>query len=76
MLVLKSFAAGLAATLITGIGAVFVVLAVLAVKSRDLPEGQAYSWDPISLGRHSVVTWAILIGGFALGFVWQHRRAR
>jgi uncharacterized BrkB/YihY/UPF0761 family membrane protein len=75
MVVLKSFFAGLAVTLITAIGAAFVFVIILGIASRDLPEGQAIGWDPISLLRHSLISWVILGSAFVLGFFWEYRRA-
>ncbi len=74
VLVLKSFAAGLAATVIAAIAAAIVFMGILMLASRDLPEGQTLAWDPISLVRSSAVTWVFLATAFLFGFVWQYRR--
>ncbi len=52
-----------------------VMIIVLAVKSRSMPEGQAIGWDPISLSRHSMFPWLVVIGSFLIGFIWEYRRA-
>jgi len=74
VLVLKSFVAGLVATIIAAIAAAIIFIGILMFAGRDLPEGQALAWDPISLLRSSVVAWAILGTAFLFGFVWQYRR--
>jgi hypothetical protein len=74
VLVLKSFAAGLVATIIAAIVAAINFMGILMFAGHDLPKGQTLAWDPISLLHPSIVAWAILGTAFLFGFVWQYRR--
>lgn len=75
MVLVKSIFAGLAATIIAAFGTAVAIVGWLSVKGRNLPDGQAYGWDPVSFFRASVLSWLILIGAFLLGFAWEYRRA-
>ena len=79
MLLVKSVFAGVIATCVAAIVAVCGLMAwLLFFKSRNLPEGYAVGWDPVSLFRFSwfsALSWLILIGAFVLGFAWEYRRA-
>jgi hypothetical protein len=75
VVVLKSLFAGLVVTLITAISAAFAFVVIPGIKSRNLPEGQSIGWDPVTLLRHSLISWLILGSAFVLGFVWEYRRA-
>ncbi len=73
MRIFKSLAAGFVGTVIFTFGAILVLVASF---SRDLPQGGTIAWDPVSLlGQLRPVTWVILLGVFALCFLWEYRRA-
>ena len=75
MVLVKSLFAGLAATIIAAVATVTAIVGLVLVKSQNLPDGQAYGWDPVSFYRGSALSWLILIGAFLVGFVWEYRRA-
>lgn len=62
------------AVLMAVIAIAVIVIAALAIKSRNLPPHQTYQWDPISLFRGSPLVWVFLLTAFLLGFVWEYRR--
>ena len=76
MVLVKRVFAGLAATIVAAVGTAVAIIGWILVKSRNLPDGQTYGWDPVSFYRGSVLSWVILIGAFVLGFAWEYRRAR
>lgn len=75
MVLVKSLFAGLAATIVAALGTAVTIMGWLGVKSRNLPDGQVYGWDPRSFFRGSMLSWLILVGAFIIGFVWEYRRA-
>ena len=75
MVYFKSVIAGLIAIIGAVILMVVVVTAFLGFLSRDLPAGETYAWDPISIGRSSLIPWVFLLVVFMLGFAWEYRRA-
>ena len=75
MVLVKSVFVGLAATIAAAVSTAVVIVGWVLVKSRNLPDGQTYGWDPVSFYRGSALSWLILIAAFLLGFVWEYRRA-
>lgn len=76
MVFLKSIMVGVATMVSAAICSGIAVIIVLAVKSRNLPDGQSLQWDPVSFLRPSSTAWMILLISFALGFWWEYRKAR
>jgi hypothetical protein len=74
MIYLKSALAGVVAVVAALIVTVLAMTVLLMIKSRDLPAGQAISWDPISFYRNSIVAWVCLALAFLIGFAWEYRR--
>jgi len=75
LIYLKSFLCGLAAVFVAAIGTAVAIIISLAIKSSNLPPGESYGWDPVSLFRNSLVAWFILALVFAVGFGWEYRHA-
>ncbi len=75
MIYLKSVLCGLAAVILSAIAAGFGIITLLAIKSRNLPPGQSYGWDPVSLLRNSTIAWLVLAVAFVAGFAWEYRHA-
>ena len=76
MVFLKSIVVGVATIVSAAICAGIAVIIVLAFKSRNLPDGQTFQWDPVSLLRTSSTAWMVLLLSFALGFWWEYRKAK
>lgn len=79
MVFLKSIMVGIATMVSAAICSGIAVIIVLSFKSRNLPEGEAIGWDPVSLLRSSPTAWLIwliLLISFALGFWWEYRKAK
>jgi hypothetical protein len=75
MVLVKSLFAGFAATIAAAFAIIIAIVGLVLVKSRNLPDGQAYGWDPVSFFCGSALSWLILVGAFLRGFVWEYRRA-
>ena len=75
MIYLKSFLCGLAAVIFAMVGTAVAIIIALAIKGRNLPPGESYGWDPVSLFRNSLVAWFIVALVFAIGFAWEYRHA-
>ncbi len=74
MIYLKSAFAGVVAVMAAVLVTAVFVFVLLGIKSRDLPVGQAISWDPISFYRNSLVAWVCMALAFVIGFAWEYRR--
>jgi hypothetical protein len=72
---LKSSLCGFAAVIVVILATAIAIITMLAIKSRNLPAGEAYGWDPVSLFRSSPLFWIVLVLTFLIGFAWQYRHA-
>jgi hypothetical protein len=75
LIYLKSILCGLAAVFVAAVATAVAIIITLAIKSRNVPPGESYGWDPVSLFRGSLVSWFILALVFAIGFAWEYRHA-
>jgi len=72
MVYVKSLLAGIAAIIIAAVVSLFVMSMYVYVEYK--PAGnEAIGWDPLSLLRPATIIIAICI--FAVGFIWEFRRA-
>lgn len=75
MIYLRSVVVGVLAVVIAVIVTAISMVTILTIKTRNLPPGQAYGWDPITLFRNSLLAWVVVGLVFVLGFTWEYRRA-
>jgi uncharacterized BrkB/YihY/UPF0761 family membrane protein len=71
---LKSLLVGLVAALMAAILLLLGGMAAVAVIPH--PEGTAIAIDPIAVAKSSPALWVLAIVVFALGFLWDYRRAK
>jgi uncharacterized BrkB/YihY/UPF0761 family membrane protein len=70
----KSVIVGFMTVVIVLIAMAVAVMTILAIKSRHLPPGQSYAWDPVSFFQNSFGAWILLVIAFTAGFIWEYRR--
>ena len=73
MVLVKSLFAGFAATVVAAVVTAVAAVGWMLVMSRNLPDAQAYGWDPLGFLGQSWLCWLILTTAFVLGFVWEYR---
>jgi uncharacterized membrane protein YjgN (DUF898 family) len=75
LILLKSLLAGFVALVLAVIATAVTIVISLSIKGRNLPQGEGYGWDPVSIFRNSLVVWVVLALAFVIGFAWEYRRA-
>ncbi len=75
MIFLKSLLVGLGALVLAVVATAVTIVISLSIKGRNLPQGEGYGWDPVSLFRNSLLVWVVLALAFLIGFAWEYRRA-
>jgi uncharacterized BrkB/YihY/UPF0761 family membrane protein len=71
----KSLLCGFVAAILSVLAMGVFIIIMLAIKSRNLPAGEAVGWDPISFFRNSLLSWIVLVAAFVIGFAWEYRHA-
>ncbi len=74
MFLLRRFFAGCFAGIVFAVLATLAYLIYVTVEARSLPPGQTIGIDMDGLVRHSLFPWLASIC-FAIGFIWEFRRA-